>query len=164
MVNINYPENHIDNLTETMEDYIEAIKLLQDEHKTVRVKHIAEKMNVKMPTVSSALSVLSRKNLVKYEKYDYVELTEEGEKIALSLLQRHKAVKRFLIDILQVDENIAEKDACGMEHHISKQTVDHILKFLQYIESCPRSENLCMKNFKIFLETGKRPKCIDDQC
>lgn len=162
MINTNSSKKDIDSLTETMEDYIEAIKLLEDEHRTVRVKHIAEKMNVKMPTVSSALSVLSKKNLVKYEKYDYVELTEDGEKVAISLLKRHEAVKKFLIDILQVDPSVAEKEACGMEHHVSKQTVEHILKFLEYIENCPRSENLCMKNFKIFLETGKRTKCIDD--
>jgi len=162
MVDINSSSKYVDNLTETMEDYIEAIKLLEEEHRTVRVKHIAEKMSVKMPTVSSALSVLSKKNLVRYEKYDYVELTEQGERVALSLLKRHEAIKRFLIDILQINPEIAEKDACGMEHHISKQTVDHILKFLQYIEGCPRSENLCMKNFKVFLKTGKRPKYEDE--
>jgi len=162
MADINSSSKYVDNLTETMEDYIEAIKLLEEEHRTIRVKHIAEKMNVKMPTVSSALSVLSRKNLVRYEKYDYVELTEQGERVALSLLKRHEAIKRFLIDILQINPEVAEKDACGMEHHISKQTVDHILKFLQYIEGCPRSENLCMKNFNVFLKTGKRPKCEDE--
>ena len=162
MINTNSSKINVDNLTETMEDYIEAIKILGDKHKTVRVKHIAEKMNVKMPTVSSALSALRRRDLVRYEKYDYVELTEKGEKVAVSLLQRHKAIKKFLIDILQVDEDIAEKDACGMEHHISKQTVNNILKFLEYIENCPRSENLCMKNFKIFLETGQRSKCIEE--
>ncbi len=151
--------NRSNNLSETMEDYIEVIKILEDEHKYIRVKHIAEKMNVKMPSVTSALTVLKNKNLVRYEKYDYIELTEKGEEVAVSLLRRHNALKRFLTAVLQVDSKIAEKDACGMEHHVSKQTVDHILKFLNYIENCPHSENICMKNFKIYLTTGKRPPC-----
>ena len=161
MIKANSTKEYLNDITETMEDYIEAIKLLEGEYKAVRVKHIAKKMNVKMPTVSSALSVLSKKNLVKYEKYDYIELTDKGKKLASSLLKRHETIKRFLINILQVDPSIAEKDACGMEHHVSKQTVNNILKFLDYIEKCPRSENLCMKNFKIFLEVGKRHPCND---
>jgi len=153
MVKTSLSKDVLNGISETMEDYIEAIKLLEDKYKAVRVKHIAKKMNVKMPTVSSALSVLSKRNLVKYEKYDYVELTKKGEKLATSILARHNAIKRFLIDVLQVDSSIAEKDACGMEHHISKQTVNNILKFLEYIEDCTPSENFCMKNFKIFLDT-----------
>ncbi len=150
-------------LSETMEDYIEVIKILEREHRSVRVKHIAEKMRVKMPSVTSALTVLKNKDLVKYEKYDYIELTEKGEKVANSLLKRHEAIKRFLMDVLNVDIRVAEKDACGMEHHVSKQTVDHILKFLEYIEYCPHSENMCMRYFRDYLATGKKPPCSHEE-
>ncbi len=139
-------------LSESMEDYLEVIKELEDLHKVVRVKHIAERMNVKMPSVSSALSVLERKGYVNYEKYDYVELTESGERIAESLIKRHEALKRFLIDVLQVSETTAEVDACGMEHHVSKQTIDNMLKFIEYIENCAEPKCGCMKNFKEYLK------------
>ena len=62
-------------LSESMEDYIEAISQLEETLKVVRVKNIAHTMKVKMPSVSSALGVLEKKGLVHYEKYDYVELT-----------------------------------------------------------------------------------------
>ena len=147
------------NLSESMEDYIEVIGKLEQEHKAVRVKHIAEMMKVKMPSVSSALSVLKKKGFVNYEKYDYVELSQKGRKVARSLVERHEALKHFLVSILHVNEDTAEEDACGMEHHVSKETVDNILKFIDFLEGCPESENICMKNFRAFLETGERQPC-----
>jgi len=151
------------NVTETMEDYLEAIQILSQEYKAVRVKHIAAKMKVKMSSVSSALSVLNKRGLVHYEKYDYVELTKKGNEIATTIIRRHETIKSFLQHILQVEDSVAENDACGMEHHVSKQTVDHILKFIEYIETCPHSENLCMKNFKLFLKSGERTPCDSDE-
>jgi len=147
------------NLSESMEDYIEVIGKLEEKHKAVRVKHIAEMMKVKMPSVSSALSVLKKKGLVNYEKYDYVELSQKGRKVARSLVARHEALKHFLVSILHVNEDTAEEDACGMEHHVSKETVDNILKFIEFLESCPESESICMRDFRTFLETGKRHHC-----
>ncbi len=139
-------------LSESMEDYLEVIRELEELHKVVRVKHIAEMMNVKMPSVSSALSVLERKGYVNYEKYDYVELTEKGRLAAEALIRRHEALKHFLINVLQVNEKTAELDACGMEHHVSKQTIDNMLKFIDYIENCAEPKYGCMKNFKEYLK------------
>ena len=124
-------------LSESMEDYIEAIGELEKTLKVVRVKNIAKALKVKMPSVSSALGVLAKKSLVRYEKYDYVELTEEGQRIALLLRSRHSVLKKFLTDVLAVEENDAEKDSCGMEHHVSKDTINNLVKFIDYIGSAP---------------------------
>jgi DtxR family Mn-dependent transcriptional regulator len=124
-------------LSESMENYIEAIGELEDTLKVVRVKNIAKALKVKMPSVSSALGVLARKNLVKYEKYDYVELTEEGQRIALLIRRRHTVIKKFLTDVLAVEEREAEKDSCGMEHHVSKDTINNLVKFIDYIGTAP---------------------------
>ena len=70
-------------LTPTMEDYLEAIFDLEKSKKFVRVKDIAKRMNVKMPTVTSMLKTLGGKNLVNYRKYEYVELTADGTGINL---------------------------------------------------------------------------------
>jgi DtxR family Mn-dependent transcriptional regulator len=120
-----------------MEDYIEAIGELEKTLKVVRVKNIAKELKVTMPSVSAALGVLARKNLVKYAKYDYVELTGEGQRIALLLRRRHSVIKRFLTDVLAVGETDAEKDSCGMEHHVSKDTINNLVKFIDYIGSAP---------------------------
>ena len=146
-------------LSESMEDYIEAISQLEDRLKVVRVKNIARTMNVKMPSVSSALGVLERKGLVNYEKYDYVELTERGKKVAYGVRRRHDALKKFLIEVLGVDEMSAEKDSCGMEHHISKRAIDNIIKYMEFVEQCPRKKEVCLENFRTYLRTGSIPQC-----
>jgi DtxR family Mn-dependent transcriptional regulator len=134
-------------LSESMEDYIEAIGELENTLKVVRVKNIAKALKVKMPSVSSALGVLARKNLVKYEKYDYVELTEEGQRLALLLRRRHLVLKKFLTDVLAVEEREAEKDSCGMEHHVSKDTINNLVKFIDYIGTAP------LAGFRDFLKS-----------
>ena len=69
-------------LTPTMEDYMELIYNLGKNVKVVRVRDIARGMNVKMPSVTSMLKTLNKKNLIEHEKYEYVELTEEGLEVA----------------------------------------------------------------------------------
>lgn len=150
-------------LSESMEDYVEAISQLEDKLKVVRVKNIARALKVKMPSVSSALGVLAKKGLVNYEKYDYVELTEQGQGVALQLRKRHDILKKFLKDILGVEENNAERDSCGMEHHISKDTINNIIKFIEYIDRCQRGENIFLKQFHDYLKSGKIAGCRDDE-
>ncbi len=158
-----YEETALDNrieLSESMEDYIEAISHLEDRLKVVRVKNIAKALKVKMPSVSSAFGVLARKGLVKYEKYDYVELTPIGQEVAYRLRRRHENLKKFLENILGVDEENAEKDSCGMEHHISRSTINNIVKFMEFVEQCPQGSNNCLKNFHDYLKTNKATDCM----
>ena len=147
-------------LSESMENYIEAIGDLEEKLKVVRVKNIAKALKVKMPSVSSALGVLSKKDLVNYEKYDYVELTPLGQEVAQRLRRRHENLKKFLEKILGVEEINAEKDSCGMEHHISRNTINNIIKFMEFIEQCPQGRNSCLKKFKDYLKKEKVPDCM----
>jgi len=140
-------------LSESMGDYIEAISLLEDRLKVVRVKNIAKVMKVKMSSVSSALTVLARKGMVNYEKYDYVELTPEGQEVASGIRKRHEILRKFLTDVLGVDTKYAEKDSCRMEHHISRCTINNIIKFIHFINSCPREQKECLVRFKEYLKS-----------
>ena len=155
-------KNDQNTLSESMEDYIEAISQLEEKLKVVRVKNIAKIMKVKMPSVSSALGVLYRKGLVKYEKYDYVELTDTGQRVANSVRRRHDTLKKFLMEVLAVDERNAEKDSCGMEHHISKNTIYNIVRFMEFIDLCPKKNDVCLKNFSTFMKTGVVPQCAGE--
>jgi DtxR family Mn-dependent transcriptional regulator len=158
-----YEEAAIDDrfeLSESMENYIEAIGHLEEKLKVVRVKNIAKALKVKMPSVSSALGVLSKKDLVNYEKYDYVELTPRGRDVAKRLRRRHENLKKFLEKILGVEEKNAEKDSCGMEHHISRNTINNIIKFMEFIEQCPQGKNNCLKNFQDYLKKDQMPDCM----
>lgn len=138
-------------LTESMENYIEVISQLSEDLKVVRVKNIAKVLAVKMPSVSAALSVLAKKGMVNYEKYDYVELTPKGKGVAEQLRKRHEVLKKFLIDVLCVDQKMAESDSCRIEHHISKQTVENIVKFIEYISNCPSEQKKCLLGFRNYI-------------
>ncbi len=139
-------------LSNSMEDYLEAISILEDEKKYVRVRDIAKYLKVKMPSVTGALKLLSDKNLVNHERYEYVELTEQGVKIAQEVRRRHNAIMRFLTEILKIDPKSAEKDACGIEHTMSTATLDRLLKMIECLEECPDSINGCMKRFDLYLK------------
>ncbi|MGQ9610920.1 MAG: metal-dependent transcriptional regulator [bacterium] len=130
-------------LTNSMEDYLEAISKLKHKKEYVRVRDIAKEMKVKMPSVTGALKVLADKNLVRHEKYEYVELTEEGLKIAEEIKRRHDLISEFLMNVLKIDPETAEKDACKIEHSVSPVTVDRLLKLVEFINSYSKSDLGC---------------------
>lgn len=123
-------------LSHSAEDYLEAIYNLLVRHETARVKDIARELNVKMPSVTGALRSLAAKGLVKHQPYESVELTEEGLNLARSIAHRHSAVKEFLMSVLGLNEPDAEHEACGIEHAIHPDTLDKLLKFVDYARSC----------------------------
>ncbi len=123
-------------LSETLEDYLEIILMLARKHKVVRVKEIAKAKSVRMPTVTSALRRLSDKGLVLYAAREYVELTPEGSDIARRIAGRHHFLTIFLERILRVSPEMAENDACGLEHHLSTESLSRLAAFVEYIDTC----------------------------
>ncbi len=147
-------------LTPVMEDYLEAIFDLDKEKKVVRVKDIAKRLNVKMPTVTSMLKTLSKRRLVHYEKYEYVELTGEGFKVGREMRRRHGILYRFLPDILKVDGHLADEEACKMEHTLSDGTLDSLTDFMAFVQECPRAGESWLQNFQEYRIHGFKPeKC-----
>ncbi len=124
-------------LSETLEDYLEIILALALENPTVRVRDIARAKGVRMPSVTAALRRLKEKALVSYRAREYVGLTTEGEAIAQRLAGRHRFLTRFLHELLCVSATVAERDACGLEHHLSAESLDRLAAFVEYIDTCP---------------------------
>jgi len=135
-------------LTESLEDYLEIIFRLLLSNKVARVRDIAKAKNVQTSSVSSALTRLAREGLVEYKVREYVDLTEEGRAFAFRVHQRHVFLKRFLVDLLQVDPETAEVDACAMEHAISVETLDRLASFAEYLAYCPIVEGGITHKFR----------------
>ncbi|MBL0712226.1 MAG: metal-dependent transcriptional regulator [Desulfosarcina sp.] len=147
-------------LTSVMEDYLEAIFNLDTEKRVVRVKDIAKRMDVKMPSVSSMLKTLNKKGLVNYEKYEYVELTKDGAAVGKEMRRRHKILLKFLTEILKIDFKIADQEACKMEHTLSSATLDSFTDFMEFIQTCPRAGMSWLHYFEEYRFHGRRPeKC-----
>ena len=125
-------------LTESLEDYLEAIYQLRRENEVVRVKDIADYVGVKMPSVSAAVGTLKNRGLISHEKYGAVTLTREGREMAEFLCRRHYALTAFLRDILGLDEEQADREACGIEHALGQETLRRLLALIDFIERCPR--------------------------
>jgi len=122
-------EKRDDELTSNMEDYLEVILNLQQEQRVARVKDVAQRLNVKMPSVTGAMKGLAEKGLVNYERYSYLTLTAAGEKIAQEIGERHKTFYSFLTEVLKLDHNTAELDACRLEHATCRKTFLRIKDF-----------------------------------
>ena len=142
-------------LTSVMEDYLEAIFDLDKVKKVVRVRDIAKRMNVKMPTVTSMLKTLRNRGLVHYEKYEYVELTKDGLKVGREMRHRHEVLHEFLTDILKIDHKIADEDACKIEHTLSPETFDSLTDFMEFIQNCPRAGQSWLKQFEEYRVHGR---------
>lgn len=148
-------------LTSVMEDYLEAIFDLDKEKRVVRVKDIAKRLNVKMPTVTSMLKTLKNRGLVHYEKYEYVEPTEKGSDVGREMRRRHKILRRFLTDILNIGSNTADDEACKIEHALSAGTLDSITDFMAFIQACPRVGEDWLERFEEYRRKPWSPdKCV----
>jgi len=120
-------------LSPSMEDYLEAIFELDKEKRAVRVKDVSKKLGVTNSSVNGALKNLEAMGLVKHEKYEYIELTDTGMSHASKIASRHYTICAFLKDVLGVDGETAEVEACKIEHVLSAETIKKLSDYLERI-------------------------------
>lgn len=147
-------------LSSSLEDYLETIAFLKEQNGVARVRDIGKSMGVKNSSVTSALATLSKLGLVDHERYGYIDLTADGEKRAAAVQSRHTVLYNFLTGILNIGPEIAEKDACSIEHCVSTETLAKFSKFLEFVKSCSRPDKPeCLRMFDQYVETGVRSGC-----
>ena len=117
-----------DHSTETAEDYVEAVADLIDERGTCRVVDLARYFAVSHVTVTKTVARLQAAGYVTSEPYRPIELTRKGRRVANESRRRHEIVLQFLLS-LGISREVAEIDAEGMEHHVSKETLDRFEAF-----------------------------------
>ena len=108
-------------LSESKEDYLEAIYILKQKYGHVRNAMLCDYMNYSKSSISVAMRVLSEDGYVIRSKYDGITLTPEGEKIAKKVYERHLLLKEYLEE-LGISKEQADIDACRMEHVVSDET------------------------------------------
>ena len=120
--------------TKSVEDYLEAILMIEEEKGIVRSVDVAAHLNYSKPSVSIAMHNLEEDGSVKRGDDGRLLLTERGRAIAEQTLARHRFLTGFLEDI-GVDADVAERDACGMEHSISAETFDHLREWYSALKA-----------------------------
>jgi DtxR family Mn-dependent transcriptional regulator len=151
-------------LSSSLEDYLEAIALLQTRRRAVRVKDVSRHLGVKASSVSGALQTLSQKGLIIHEHYGYIELTQQGEQLAQKIQRRHDALLAFLAGILRIPHHIAAQEACAMEHHISSQTLERLSKFIAFaVPAGQKKTSSWLQRFHRILANGGQQKEGEEQ-
>ncbi len=120
-------------LSESSEDYLLDIYILGKSKGIVRLKDIARKRDVKMPSAVGALRRLEERGFVRHERYGYVELTDKGFEKAAGLKKRHETVFKFFHEILNLEEDLAEVDVHRIEHRLNEKTLKRISDFIEFV-------------------------------
>ena len=117
-------------ISASLEDYIMTIyKIIREKH-GVKAVEIARRLGVGRSSVTDALKNLAEKGLVNYGRYDVISLTDEGEKIALNVVEKHVVLHDFFENVLEMDNGEAAKNACSMSHAISQEAFDKFVNFI----------------------------------
>jgi DtxR family Mn-dependent transcriptional regulator len=141
-------------LSANMEDYLEVIYRLSESTGFSRVSTIAEVVGVKKPSVSKAIRRLAREGLVTHTPYGGAAVTPRGMQVAQAQVRSHRAIIRFLEEVLALPSELAEHDACLMEHAISHDTVEHLVRFIDFLDG---SGKQLVAQFRESLKAGRGP-------
>ena len=116
-------------LSQSFEDYLEAIYVLETTGQKVRSVSIAKMLNVSKPAVTKAMKELFSAKYVEKSPYSAIKLTTSGREIGMNVYYRHTTIRDFLINKLGIKREIAEKDCCMIEHVISPETLKAMESF-----------------------------------
>ncbi|MGB6673204.1 MAG: iron dependent repressor, metal binding and dimerization domain protein [Candidatus Nitrosopolaris sp.] len=116
--------------TDRMEDYLEVIYELIKKRGYATQTDISESLNVSLPSVTKMLQRLDESKYLEYEKYRGINLTEEGIEVAENIHEKHGLLSEFF-KMIGVDEDVANIDAEGIEHHLHSQTLKKLREFIR---------------------------------
>ncbi len=127
--------------SDVMEDYLKAIYVLQAESgPPVSTSAIAEYLGKTPPTVTSMVGKLNDHGLVDREKYKGVELTAEGETVALEVIRHHRLLETYLTEHLDYSWSEVHEEADRLEHHISEEFERRVAEALDYPSVDPHGD------------------------
>jgi DtxR family Mn-dependent transcriptional regulator len=128
-------------LSDVMEDYLKVIYSLQVDHgPPVSTSAIAEQMDKTPPTVTSMVEKLAERGFLDREKYKGVELTDEGETVALEVLRHHRLLEAYLTEHLDYSWAEVHDEADALEHHISEEFERRVAEALGNPEVDPHGD------------------------
>ena len=125
-------------VTHSMAHYLMAIRSLLSERGYARATDVAEHLDITRPSASVAIAGLRAKGLVEEDERHFLKLTEHGDALVSTIVTNRMLLIRFLRDVLQIDAEKAEEDACKTEHLLSPETGLRLFRLLRYLFEDPR--------------------------
>lgn len=120
---------------ESGENYLETILMLKEKKGTVRSIDIARELNFSKPSVSRAMGILREEGFITMENSGEIQLTDAGRRKAEDVYSRHRLLTAFLHEVAGVSTEMAEENACRMEHILDQEVVDGISRFMETREA-----------------------------
>lgn len=120
-------------ISKATEEYLKTMYILKKQNNNIRVTDIANKMNCSKPSVNKALNNLKETDLVNYESYGKIELTEKGEELAKKILETYDIVYLFLKEVLDLTEEDAKREAEKIKLSISDVTINKLAKYIHKV-------------------------------
>lgn len=157
MTNMN--SRQVKQLSDSLEDYLEAIFWAVAAKGRARPRDIAQQLGVKASSVTGALQTLAEKDYVQYEPYEAITLTRAGFEAGAQVARRHHILRTHFTELLGIDEATADRGACRLEHGIPLVVVDRLAGFHSFLKSLPAE---CRQRVMSFGECGRQGTLVAD--
>ena len=138
-------------LTPTRENYLRALYQLSRSGGSVRLTDLARSQGVRLPTARHFVNRLREVGLAEQESYGRITLTTTGKRVGREISDRFELTRKFLIEVLGVADDVAEREACVMEHHLDDDTLNRLAAFVKHVTTCAagaRSALDCLASLK----------------
>ena len=132
-------------VTTQAEEYLEAIFRLETKRGFARTMELARDLGVVPGSITNTIENLEGKGLVTHEPYKGVKVTDQGRKIAVNILRKHRLAERLLTDLLNLDWSIVHDSACKLEHALSPEIIKSLEKKLGHPKTCPHGNPIPTK-------------------
>ncbi|MCF8324165.1 MAG: metal-dependent transcriptional regulator [Leadbetterella sp.] len=151
-------------MTLTEENYLKALFHLSLENEEVSVLDLSKSLNIKMPTVNSMVKKLSSKELISYEKYKPLTLTQGGKRAAGLIIRKHRLVEMFLVEHLGFGWDEVHEIAEQIEHIKSQKFFDRIDQLLDFPKVDPHGSPIPDINGEVAVQNyNKLEECLVNQ-
>ena len=120
-------------ISKALEEYLKTMYVLKKQNGNIRVTDIANKMQCTKPSVNKALNNLKEEELINYETYGAIELTEKGEDLAKKILEAYAIIYVFFKDVLNLEDDIAKKEAEKVKSSIDDETINKLAKYVHKV-------------------------------
>ena len=143
--------------SDTVEDYLKTIYLLEDRHGVAKTGAIAERLHITAGSVSSMVKRMAEMSppLVAYRQHHGAVLTDTGRQAALEIIRRHRLLETFLYRALDFDWEAVHEEAERLEHHLSERMVGAIDRFLGHPRRDPHGEQIPSADGQMAPERGQ---------
>ena len=147
-------------LTESLEKYLLAIFELLNQKENIKVKDVSAYLKIGGPATADAIKTLAARGFINYVPYGTISLTPKGASAAELKRYRHRTISKFLNNVLDIEQNEAEKNANAIEYSMTEDVLIKFVHFLDFMGQCSCKEPKWIKSCKSTLKDGK----MSDKC